>query len=127
MIPITYYEYSCQCGSYLFNDADIETSTSLWGINYIFVKKPTEVPIDRMRIRLQTSNIAKCINCNKTLGTITFPYNPHQEKVRFSLHLIQRRTVNIYMIKTKDENNKTHENVHFYMQRGNAISIPRSR
>lgn len=99
----SYYEYRCSYGELLFTRYDINKSSMLFGINYLFVARNI-VNARGLRIRLTGNAIASCNVCLRNLGG--FVFNEMGDDIRFARHRLLRQKRSIYLCNATDENGR---------------------
>lgn len=94
---ITFYEYYCGCGKYLFQTSNIEKSVLT--SNYIFVKDKENSEVSANIALNQYVNGVKTINCcdcNFALGGYVYRQHQHNENLfRFIRSRILRKRVSL--------------------------------
>lgn len=118
----SFFEYFCPCGQYIFRHEDIQASTMLWGINYIFMGE-SKINNIKTKIALVGRTHARCTNCWDALGN--FVFREGENDIRFSRHKLLRRKTEIILFHATNSNGKIIHYQHEIEMRSSAlISIP---
>lgn len=100
MALVHFYKYFCACGQFLFSNAEIRSTSSLFTRFYVFIENRAD-----LNIRIFGSNGVRCGSCLRSLGGMVYlTYWNQPDQIRFCGHLLYRRKVVIAIQSVIDEN-----------------------
>lgn len=108
MAVVYFFKYYCQCGNYLFDNADITYTSAFGDRNYIFIDKKTDICVYAFN-----NSVAKCGSCHKSLGGIVYQEWRNEnlpDLIRFACHLLHRQKVYLSISRVVDEDEVLREN-----------------